>query len=151
MSHCEIFRNYPLREGQPSHDAHHDGKDHGRSAYFLCATCALFLMVANVAAQPAAVPLDGLHLWVLAGGTITNTGATTINGDLGSGTSVTGTPTPTVTGTSNVNNDAATAAQADLTTAYNNALDERILLRWPRSSAPKFSALAVYNSAGTFG
>jgi Ice-binding-like len=58
---------------------------------------------------------------VLAGDTITNTGPTTINGDLGlhPGTSVTG--APTVNGTSNVANGAAQQAKADLRTAYLDA------------------------------
>ena len=58
---------------------------------------------------------------VLAGDTITNTGATTINGDLGlhPGTAVTG--APTVNGTSNVANGAAQQAKADLRTAYLDA------------------------------
>jgi len=58
---------------------------------------------------------------VLAGTTITNTGSTTITGDLGlsPGSSVTG--SPTVTGTSNVDNPAAVQAKIDLTQAYNQA------------------------------
>jgi hypothetical protein len=58
---------------------------------------------------------------VLAGTTVTNTGSTTITGDLGlsPGSSVTG--SPTVTGTSNVDNPAAVQAKIDLTTAYNQA------------------------------
>ena len=75
-----------------------------------------------VAAGPPSVGLgtaDG-HA-VLAGDTITNTGATTITGDLGlyPGTSVTG--APTVIGASNVNNGAAQQAKADLRTAYLDA------------------------------
>ena len=57
----------------------------------------------------------------LAGDTITNTGATTINGDLGlsPGSSVTG--NPTVTGAYNVDNAAAILAKSDLHTAFLNA------------------------------
>jgi hypothetical protein len=75
-----------------------------------------------VAAGPPAVPLGTADSYaVLAGDTITNTGATTINGDLGlhPGTSVTG--SPTVNGTSNVANGAAQQAKADLRTAYLDA------------------------------
>lgn len=58
---------------------------------------------------------------VLAGTTVTNTGATTIAGDLGvsPGTTVTG--APTVTGATHAGNATALAAQTDLTTAYNDA------------------------------
>lgn len=58
---------------------------------------------------------------VLAGTTITNTGLTFINGDLGlsPGTSVTG--APVVSGTSHVTDAAAAQAQLDLTAAYLDA------------------------------
>jgi type VI secretion system secreted protein VgrG len=75
-----------------------------------------------VAAGPSTVGLGTADSYgVLAGDTITNTGATTIRGDLGlyPGTSVTG--SPTVTGQSNVNNGAAQNAKADLRTAYLDA------------------------------
>lgn len=56
----------------------------------------------------------------LAGTTITNTGATLLNGDLGlsPGTSVTGFPPGTVTGTQHIANGTAATAQTDLTTLY---------------------------------
>jgi len=58
---------------------------------------------------------------VLAATTVTSTGATTVNGDLGvsPGTTVTG--APTVTGTLHLGDAAAAQAQLDLTTAYNDA------------------------------
>jgi hypothetical protein len=58
---------------------------------------------------------------VLAGTTVTNTGSTTITGDLGlsPGSSVTG--SPTVTGTSNIANPAAVQAKTDLITLYDAA------------------------------
>src|SRR5437588_5499975 len=60
---------------------------------------------------------------VLAGSTVTNTGATTVNGDLGlsPGTAVTGFPPGTVNGTIYAGVPAAAQAQLDLTTAYNDA------------------------------
>ena len=60
---------------------------------------------------------------VLAGQTVTNTGPTVLNGDLGlsPGTSITGFPPGTVNGTINQTNGAAAQAQLDLTKAYNKA------------------------------
>jgi hypothetical protein len=60
---------------------------------------------------------------VLAGTTVTNTGATIVNGDLGvwPGTSITGFPPGIVNGTVDDSDAFAMQAQSDLTTAYNYA------------------------------
>jgi len=60
---------------------------------------------------------------VLAGSTVTSTGATALTGDLGvsPGTAVTGFPPGTVTGTTHAGNATAATAMTDLTTAYNDA------------------------------
>ena len=76
-----------------------------------------------VAAGPPAVGLGTADSYgVLAGGSIANTGSTTINGDLGlyPGASVSGAPV-VINGTSNVNNGAAQQAKADARTAYLDA------------------------------
>lgn len=60
---------------------------------------------------------------VLAGSTVTNTGGTTVTGDVGvsPGTAVTGFPPGTVVGTIHEADPTAAGAIADLTTAYNDA------------------------------
>ena len=60
---------------------------------------------------------------VLAGSTVTSTGSTVINGNLGlySGTSVTGFSPGLLNGVQNIGNSAAIQAKTDLTTAYDQA------------------------------
>jgi hypothetical protein len=60
---------------------------------------------------------------VLAGSSVTNTGPTSVTGDLGAspGTSITGFPPGTVVGTQHAGDATAAQAVADLTTAYNDA------------------------------
>lgn len=73
---------------------------------------------------PAPVDLGSAGTFaVLAGSTVTSTGATTVNGDLGvsPGTAVNGFPPGTVNGTQHVGDPIAAQAQLDLTTAYNDA------------------------------
>lgn len=57
---------------------------------------------------------------ILAGTTITNTGSSVINGDLGlsPGTSVTGFPPGIINGTEHITDTTAAQAQTDLITAY---------------------------------
>lgn len=80
-------------------------------------------------APPAAcgqvpVPLGSAAAYaVLAGATVTNTGPTSLTGDLGlsPGTAVTGFPPGTLTGIENIGNPLAAQAEANLTIAYHNA------------------------------
>jgi hypothetical protein len=72
----------------------------------------------------AVVPLAGVtNLAVLAGASITNTGATTITGDIGlsPGTSIGGFPPGIINGTIHINDAIANQAKLDLTIAYNDA------------------------------
>jgi len=72
----------------------------------------------------ATVALNGASDFaVLAGASITNTGATNITGDLGlsPGTSLGGFPPGILVGTKQVNTNLATQAKLDLTAAYNDA------------------------------
>jgi hypothetical protein len=72
----------------------------------------------------AAVALGGAGAFaVLAGSTVTNTGATALTGDLGvsPGTALTGFPPGTLTGTKHPGDATSAIAMANLTTAYNDA------------------------------
>jgi Ice-binding-like/WxL domain surface cell wall-binding len=106
-------------------------------------------------AATAPVPLGTAASYaVLAGSTITNTGPTTISGDLGlsPGTSVTGFPPGQVNGTVHVADSAAVQAQADLTTAYDNAAARTVSATIPVELGGTTQTPGVYDSAaGTFG
>jgi hypothetical protein len=66
---------------------------------------------------------DASTLAVLAGSAITNTGATTITGDIGlsPGTSIGGFPPGILNGTEHINDNISNQAKLDLTAAYNDA------------------------------
>ncbi|MFY9265769.1 MAG: ice-binding family protein [Solirubrobacterales bacterium] len=96
---------------------------------------ASFAFVANEArsAQPP-VGLGTVNAFaVLAGSTVTNTGPSVINGDLGlfPGTSVTGFPPGILNGALHATDAVAGQAQSDLSTAYNDAAG-----RIPAASVP---------------
>jgi len=94
----------------------------GRSCAFLIislAACAGFASTASAATVSLGIASS---FGVLAGSTITNTGATIINGDVGlaPGTAITGFPPGSVTGTVHQTNGVAVQAKADALTAYND-------------------------------
>ena len=96
---------------------------------------AVFLLVTTAsAAIVPTVPLGtSANYAVLAGQTVTNTGATTLDGSLGLSpkTSVTGFPPGLVVppGTKEIANPAAAKAQSDLTAAYVNAAGRPVTTR----------------------
>ena len=126
-----------------------------RGSALAVAAAALIGMQSGARAATAAVPLGtAANFAVLAGSTITNTGPTTINGDLGlsPGTSVTGFPPGQVNGTVHAADSAALQAQADLTTAYNNAAGQPATATIPTELGGTTETPGVYHSAaGTFG
>ncbi len=90
---------------------------------------------------------------VLAGSTITNTGSTVINGDLGlsPGTSVTGFPPGIVNGAQHITDSAAANAQIALTAALNNAAGQSATSTIPAELGGTTKTPGVYDSNdGTF-
>jgi hypothetical protein len=106
------------------------------------------------AATPS-VPLGAAaDFAVLAASTVTNTGPTTITGDLGlsPGTSVTGFPPGQVTGTAHVADATALQAKNDLITAYTDAAGRPTTATVPVELGGTTKTPGVYDSpAGTFG
>jgi hypothetical protein len=85
------------------------------------AVAVVFVRLEGRAAQ-APVALGSANTFaVLAATTVTSTGATAIDGDLGVSPGNTVTGSPTMTGTLHLGDPAAAQAQSDLTTAYNDA------------------------------
>src|SRR4051812_2620820 len=87
-------------------------------------TTVLMVLFAGSASAATTVPLGTAASYsVLAGSTVTNTGATTLQGNLGvsPGTAVTGFPPGMVGGVQHIADGPALLAQSDLTTAYNDA------------------------------
>ena len=102
----------------------------GATSATLVALFSAGLLVALVGGAQAAstpVPLGTADSFVvLAGAGITNTGPTTVNGDLGTypTTTITGTASMTVTGTNHAGDAVTQGAKTDLVTAYNTAAGE---------------------------
>ena len=87
------------------------------------AVALIFLHHTATAAQAPVALGTAASFHVLAGTTVTSTGATVVNGDLGvsPGTAVTGFPPGIVSGTIHTADAVAAQAQLDLTAAYNDA------------------------------
>jgi hypothetical protein len=127
-------------------------------ALTLAAATAVVMGITGAAganADPAPVSLGtAANYAVLAASTVTNTGSTTIAGNLGlsPGTSVTGFPPGQVEGSIDAANSAALQAQNDLTAAYNAAAATPVTATIPVELGGTTETPGVYASpAGTFG
>jgi hypothetical protein len=118
--------------------------------------CVAFVMLVAIATTAqAAQPSVGLgtadSFAVLGASTVTNTGPSVINGDLGlsPGTSITGFPPGTVNGTVHAANAVAGQAQSDLTTAYNDAAGRTPALVVPGDIGGLFLTPGVYKRSSS--
>jgi hypothetical protein len=123
----------------------------------ICSTILLMGVVGPPSASAATPPISlgtAAHFAVLAGATVTNTGPTTINGDLGlsPGTAVTGFPPGLLNGTLHAADPIALQAKTDLGTAYDAAAALPSTATVPVELGGTTKTPGVYDSAaGTFG
>jgi Ice-binding-like len=117
---------------------------------------ALLLVLVAPGASAAVMPVPlgtAASFAVLAGAGITNTGPTTLNGDLGTfpTPSVTGAGSLTVTGTNHGGDAVTQGAKAALVTAYDNAAGQGPATPIAADLAGQTLAPGVYNSASSIG
>jgi hypothetical protein len=119
----------------------------------LITTCFAIAAAPAVAAQPAVGLGTAESYAVLAGSSVTNTGPSVLNGDLGlsPGTAVTGFPPGTVNGSTHVADAAALQAQSDLTTAYNDAAGRTPASKVSGDLGNQILAPGVYKSDSSLG
>src|SRR5665647_1218847 len=128
-----------------------------RMSVGVASVAALGLLVALPgSAQAAAIPVPlgtANSFVVLAGAGITNTGPTTLNGDLGTfpTTSITGVGSLTVTGTNHAGDAVTRRAKTDLVTAYNTAAGEGPTSPIAADLTGRTLTRGVYNSASSIG
>ncbi len=113
---------------------------------------ALYAPAAFAAQAPVGLG-TAANFGVLAGATVTNTGPTTINGDLGvnPGASIIGFPPGHVNGTTHAADAVALQAQSDLTTAYNDAAGRTPAATVSGDLAGRTLVGGVYKSASSLG
>src|ERR1035437_3233912 len=114
----------------------------------------LVALVSGAQAAVKSVPLGTADSFVvLAGSGITNTGQTTLNGDLGTfpTTSISGTGTLTVTGANHAGDAVTQGAKTDLVTAYNTTAGEGPTSPIVADLGGQSLVPGVYNSASSIG
>lgn len=141
-------------------DTIHKACERSRLAQLIAVGCVatVTLSVVGLSSASAATPEVSLgtagNFAVLAGSTITNTGPTTINGDLGlsPGTAVTGFPPGQLNGNSHTADAVAAEAKTDLAAAYNDAAARPTTATVGVELGGTTKTPGVYDSpAGTFG
>lgn len=118
------------------------------------ASAVLLTFSGGAGAAPVAVPLGAASSFaVLAGSGITNTGPTTVNGDVGTfpTTSVTGAASMTITGTNHGGDAVTQQAKTDLVTGYNNAAGQGPTTPIAADLGGQTLVPGVYNSASSIG
>jgi hypothetical protein len=121
----------------------------------IAVTLAISMVGAGLTANgagPASVGLGTANAFaVLAGSGITNTGPTTINGDVGTfqTTTMTGFGSVTVTGTNHAGDAVTQGAQTDLVTAYNTAAGSGPTIPVAANLGGQTLVAGVYNSASS--
>jgi hypothetical protein len=114
----------------------------------------LLTVVGGAAAAATAVPLGTANSFaVLAGSGITNTGPTTVNGDIGTypTTTITGSASITQTGVNHAGDAVTQGAKTDLVTAYNTAAGEGPTSPIVADLAGLTLTPGVYNSSSSIG
>ena len=114
----------------------------------------LFAVGSNAVAAPTAVGLGTAGSYaVLAGTGITNTGPTTITGDIGTfpTTSISGVTSLTLSGTNHAGDSVTQGAKTALGTAYTTAAGEGPTTAIPEDLVGKTLKPGVYNSAAAIG
>ncbi len=117
----------------------------------------LVVVLVAAAAAKAAQPPVGLGtadpFAVLAGSTVTNTGASVINGDLGvaPGTAIIGFPPAQINGTRHAADAVAAHAQADLTTAHIDAAGRTPPALLPADAGGLYLTAGVHRRASALG
>jgi Ice-binding-like len=108
----------------------------------------------SAGAAPSAVPLATADSFaILAGAGITNTGPTTVTGDVGTfpTTTFTGAASLTVNGTNHAGDGVTQQAKTDLVTAYNNAAGQGPTSPIAADLGGQTLTAGVYNSASAIG